>query len=138
YDNAIGEYRRTLQLDSSFVPVHWWLGLAYAKKEMFEEAIAEAKKAAELTPGAPWGDMYLGYLYAVSGRKNEALQALQRLEQRSGQQYATRYLMAFVYLGLGDKDRAVQLYQASLQDRSENQMLLKAFPDFDPLRSDPR
>ena len=138
YERAIDEYRRVLRLDPSFAVAHWWLGWAYARRKMYEDALAEGRKFAELERTGPVRDGILGYLYAVSGHRDEAVRALHRLEQTSRQQYGTQFWTAFVYLGLGDRDRAIELYQAGLGEHSEGQMLLKVLPDFDPLRSDPR
>lgn len=138
YDTAIDEYRRVLQLDPNFVPAHWWLGLAYAQKKMNEEALSEARNGAELVKTGLWREAYLGYLSAMSGKKDEALQALQRLQQISHGQTANQFWVAFVYLGLGDKERAIQRLQVSIDEPNEVVMWLKVMPFFDPIRSDPR
>src|SRR5882724_5476672 len=41
YDDAIEQFRRTLELDLSFALAHVLLGQAYAQKGMFDEAITE-------------------------------------------------------------------------------------------------
>lgn len=138
YDRAIEEYRRVLQLDSSFAPAHWWLALAYARKKMYEEALAEGRKFAELEKAGPARVGVVGYLHAVSGHRDEALRALQRLEEMSRQQYRTQSWIAYVYVGLADTDRAIQALEADLKDPSENQVVWKVMPEYDPLRSDAR
>jgi tetratricopeptide (TPR) repeat protein len=117
------------------VPAYWWLGLAYAQKKMYDEALLQARKAAELEKT---GDAWVGYLNGVAGHKDEALRVLQRLKQTLPQQHANQFWVGFVYLGLGDKERAIQAYQASLAEPIEAQMWMKVLPDYDPLRSDPK
>jgi hypothetical protein len=74
----------------------------------------------------------------MSGSRDEALQALQRLEQISRGQTANQFWVGLVYLGLGDKERAIQAFQVSLDEPNEVVMWLKVMPYFDPIRSDPR
>jgi len=40
YDQAIEQYRKTLELDQDFVRAHFYLGLSYRQTSRFEEAIA--------------------------------------------------------------------------------------------------
>ena len=42
-----------------------------------------------------------------------------------------------VYGGLGEKDEAFAWLDKAYEERSEDSVLLKAHPIFDPLRSDP-
>jgi hypothetical protein len=46
-------------------------------------------------------------------------------------------LSAIVYVGLGDRERAVAWLDKAYQDRSAFLIWLKVEPLFDPLRSDP-
>jgi hypothetical protein len=48
------------------------------------------------------------------------------------------YLMAIVYVGLGDKNRAFEWLQRAVDARAWELPALKGDPMFDPLRSDPR
>jgi len=45
YDEAIEQYRKTLELDPNFFLAHVWLGMSYEQKGMYEEAITEFQNA---------------------------------------------------------------------------------------------
>ncbi|HKR53888.1 MAG TPA: tetratricopeptide repeat protein, partial [Chthoniobacterales bacterium] len=66
YDAAIEQYRKTLELDPNFPPVHESLGDAYEKKGMQKEAIAEWVNALTLT-GEKEEAAILKQTYATSG-----------------------------------------------------------------------
>ena len=49
-DEAIGEFRESIQLDRDFGPAHNNLGIAFALKCQWDEAIAEFRKAVKIKP----------------------------------------------------------------------------------------
>ena len=72
----------------------------------------------------------------MSGSRDEALQALQRLQQISRGQTANQFWVGFVYLGLGDNERAIQAFQVSLDEPNEVVDVAQGHAVFpsDPLR----
>jgi tetratricopeptide (TPR) repeat protein len=65
YDQAIVEYRKSLDLDPNFAPAHLVLGQAYEQKGMLKEAAAELEHAVTLSG---CGAIYLASLaHAYSG-----------------------------------------------------------------------
>ncbi len=44
----------------------------------------------------------------------------------------------WVYLGLGDRDHAMEWLRRAVRERSQFLVFLKGHPMLDPLRSDPR
>ena len=63
---------------------------------------------------------------------------LKELKSLSGQSYVSAYHMAFLYLGLGDKDRAIEHLERACEERSSSMIALKADPVFDSLHTDAR
>jgi hypothetical protein len=49
---------------------------------------------------------YLGFAYAVAGKRNEARQVLGELEQISRQKHVSPVFLARIYAGLGENDQA--------------------------------
>ena len=80
----------------------------------------------------------LGYAHAVTGRRNEAQKILHELTARAKQRQASSFHLAFIHLGLGDKDRTFALLNQVFDERANLPLILKADPFVDPLRSDPR
>ena len=83
-------------------------------------------------------DTYLGYTFAVMGRKAEALGKLELLQGRYRQGTASAYDLAVLYAGLNDRDRALEWLEKAYTERSGGLLQLKADLMFDPIRSDAR
>jgi len=139
YDQAIEQYRRTLELDPNFITVHGGLGAAYLHKSLYKEGIAEFEKELAISPHSAYALAGLGYANAVTGRRAEAQKLLDQLNQLSKQEYVPAVFRAQIYAGLGEKDQAFEWLEKSYEDRSiANLAEIKVDPQFDPLRSDPR
>jgi serine/threonine-protein kinase len=138
YDEAIAQLRRTLLLDSNFVYARWNLGAALYLKGDTNAAIAEYEKAAALDDD-PQIKALLARAYAETGRKESALEILNKLEEAGENKYVRNYLYALVYVGLGEKEKAIE-YLEKGSDNSESADLtwIKVDPMFDPLRNEPR
>jgi TolB-like protein/Tfp pilus assembly protein PilF len=141
YDEAIEQLRKTVEMDPGFYYAHWTLGNALELKGRNDEAIAEYKKAIALNDD-PLPLALLGHLYAKIGRKDEALailKQLRELRESSKQRYVSPYNLALIHIGLGEKDKAIQLLEETYEERDGyNIAFLKGEPMLDPLRGDPR
>jgi tetratricopeptide (TPR) repeat protein len=125
-------------MDPNFAAGHWWLGLPYEQKAMHREAIAEFQKAFDLSAGSPYILGALGHVYAVSGNRPKALQALADLREQAKHRYVSPFNTALVYTGLGDKEHAFEWLEKAFEDRSWGITRLKVDPRFDRLRDDAR
>ncbi len=137
YDEAIQQLRKTAEIDQSFFVAHHYLGSAYAMKGAFPEALSEYQKARALNDD-PHVVALLGRLYAVSGKRDEALRTLTQLKSLARQRYVADYSVALVYEGLGEKDQAFELLEKSYRDHTVDMLTLIYDPLIDNLRSDPR
>jgi tetratricopeptide (TPR) repeat protein len=138
YDQAIEELRKPLEMDRNFWVARLFLGRAYEQKRMYPEAIAELQNAREHSKVSSEIISMLGHVYAVSGRRSEAQQVLDELNELSKQRYVQPYHIAMVYTGLGKKDQAFGWLEKAYEDRNQFLILLNVEPNFDSLRSDPR
>lgn len=81
----------------------------------------------------------LANAYAVLGRRTEAEQILRDLQNRPRDKEASPYILATIYAGLGEKDKAIQFLEKASNEKSlEISWHLKADPRIDNLRADPR
>jgi DNA-binding winged helix-turn-helix (wHTH) protein/TolB-like protein len=135
YDDAIEQYKKTLELDRDFSLTHFDLAFAYSAKGMNEQAIAEMLKASDRGSDYYGG---LGYIYGVAGKKTEALKALKDLTELSKTKYVPPFHFAWIYVGLGEKDQAIAYLQKVYAEHTQHVVDFKMHPMFDPLRSDPR
>ena len=77
-----------------------------------------------------------GDAYAIAGRRAEAQQVLDKLNQLSKQKYVPAASLARIYVGLGEKDKAFEWLEKAFEEHAVGD--IKAWPPFDPLRPDPR
>jgi tetratricopeptide (TPR) repeat protein len=140
YDESIEQLLRTLDLDSNFAVAHLILGLAYAQKRSLSAAMSSVQRAIDLSGGAPstLAVAALAYVFALQGRRTDALSVLQRLETLSGARYSLDYCFAMVLAGLGDRSTACDRLERAVEQRYDRLIYLNVDPTFDPLRDDPR
>jgi TolB-like protein/DNA-binding winged helix-turn-helix (wHTH) protein/tetratricopeptide (TPR) repeat protein len=136
YDEAVEQSEKTLKMDANFAVGHYELGQALVQKHMYDRAIAEFQRAIELSGHSGAFDSNLGYAYAVSGRKEEALKIVDELESRHPTNYSVDADIALIYVGLDDRDEAISRLNKAFDARFKASILRR--PAFDPLRSDPR
>ena len=141
YDKAIEEYRKVLEFDPSSSYAHWALGKAYVQKRMHEEAIAEFRKIPRGQDDFHAGVLRafaLGYAYGMAGKRDEERNVLEEMLERSKRHYVHPAHIAYVYISLGEKDKAFEWLEKAYEERGGYLDLLKVDPWYDPLRSDPR
>jgi tetratricopeptide (TPR) repeat protein len=137
-ERAIEQHSRTLELYPGYVNVISVLAEDYLRMSMYEEAIASAKKAMTLAGRTSGTVAGLGRAYALSGRKDEAKTLLQELQQKATSEYVLPIHFAEVYASLGDMDEAFRWLEKAHQEQNWGMVLLKTWPAWDSLRSDPR
>jgi TolB-like protein/Tfp pilus assembly protein PilF len=134
YDEAIAQLRRTIALDPNFAYAHWNLGEALYLKGDSTGAIAEYEKAASLDSD-PEIQALLARAYAETGKKDQALEILRKLNETAQHQFVRGYLFVLIYIGLGDKTTAIQYLERCYQ---EHENIDLNWTKVDPLRSDSR
>jgi Predicted integral membrane protein len=138
FDEAERQARKTLEFDPNFFRVHYYLGEVLQFKGRLVEAIPEYQKAFDLN-GDPYSLGMLGQAYAHNGQKDEAQKVLARLNEQTKSRYVAPYAFVLVYLGLGEKERALDGLERAYQHGETNYLfLVKVDPLLDPLRGDLR
>jgi len=137
YDEAIAQYKRTLVRNPNFAYAHQALGWAYGLNGMYPEAIAETRAAIELRYGSS-AKGYLGLWLAKSGKRDEAAKLLSELKQEAARGYVQGYTFALIYIGLGDKEEALNYLEKHMSSRAETANSYAVAPELDDLRSEPR
>jgi len=138
YDEAIVQYHKTLEMDAGFVPAHFFLGLTYVQKSMFEDAIAEFQQAASLFGDSALFTVVQGYAYAAAGDLEQARKVLQEMATVTDERYIHSYYTAAVHLALGDAKAAFAWLNQACEERDTWMAFLGVDPIWDPVRSDRR
>jgi TolB-like protein/DNA-binding winged helix-turn-helix (wHTH) protein/Tfp pilus assembly protein PilF len=133
YDLAIKRCEN-LNSDNS----HVLIGLSYAQKNMYPEAIANLEKAASGSGRLSINLGLLAQVYGLAGKRHEAEKIIDELKESSRHHYIFPSVFANAYLGLGDKDQALTFLERAYDEQDPALFHLKVSPLLDPLRSEPR
>src|SRR5881227_3622560 len=137
YDDAMTQVRKTLELDPTSTLAHNLLGRCLLGKGDTAGAIAEFQKSKINITGA-WYQGLLGYAYAISGDRPKAEQMLRELEAQAKRQYVNSSAFAAIYLGLGEKKKALDWLDVAYENQESACWLLKVDPIYDSVRNEPR
>ena len=137
YDEAIAQYKRTLVRNPNFAYAYVALSRAYGAKGMYAEAIGETRRYMELDDNSV-GQGILGLWLAKSGKRDEAVKLLGELKQESTRKYIQNYDFALIYIGLGNKEEALNYLEKHMSARAETANTYAVAPELDDLRSEHR
>ena len=137
YDDAIARGRAGVAIDPKSSYGHIFLGLAYARKKQFQEAIAEGETARKLDE-SPLLYAFLGSIYAEAGKRGEAQKVMDTLVANMSRRFVCPYEIGTISLLLGNKDDAFRWYNKAIEVRSACMPFLWADPRLDSVQSDPR
>jgi len=121
--------------DSSYAPPRVILAQALAEQGRFDEAIEQAKRAVDLGD-TPFAIAVLGYIDGEAGRLPQAREMLGRLERFRGEKLAHQF--AILYMALGERQKALDMLQKSLEDREEEMCWVNVDIFFRGLHEEPR
>jgi TolB-like protein/Tfp pilus assembly protein PilF len=139
HDEAIAAQHEAMRLDPSGVGPWARAAVAWNHAEMHrhDEALAECGPALEAAPDVPFVMAVCAGVYGLTGRREESLVLLHRLET-SPWGRSEPYRIAFVHDCLGDTDRTIEWLERAVADRSPVACFLGVGLWSDRLRSDPR
>jgi len=138
YPEAIAQLQKTLELDPNFGQTYRCLGEALELSGQLDQAIVEYEKGCSVSNDDRIV-MILAHAYALKGDREKALQRLNQAKELEEQSGVWAYGVALVYLGLGDKNEALNWLERSYQNKEAARIgQIKVDPMLDPLRGDPR
>ena len=109
-DGAIDAMRRAIDLDGSYAPAHWRVGLWSLDRGDLEEAESAFNDATRVDPDDSAGWIGLGRVYLQRGEHDQAIEVLRRVAASSPHNagYA-HHLLASAYRELGRHEEAQAL-----------------------------
>jgi TolB-like protein/DNA-binding winged helix-turn-helix (wHTH) protein/Tfp pilus assembly protein PilF len=137
YDEALRHYRKALEVDPNFALAHHDIGWVLEAQAKYSEAIEEFERAVQISDvAALWSS--LGHAYGMAGRRQDAIRVLHRLADLRKEHYVSPHYDAVVYLGLGDFDKAMDMYEKSYEERCWAMVWFRIGHNLKPLRGTPR
>jgi serine/threonine protein kinase/Flp pilus assembly protein TadD len=138
YDEALEAGLRNVEFDPTDDRAHATLAWAHLKTGRPEAGLAELERAREITPESDQWLAQLGQAHGLLGRSADARAALAELRERAARRYVSPYHVAFVHVGLGDHDEAIDILERAIDDRAAAAYAIDGSFLLAPLRSHPR
>jgi tetratricopeptide (TPR) repeat protein len=138
FEESIEQNRKVIEMEPNFSIVYWYQIGNMAAMKMWDEAILCARKVMQLTGGAAFALGSLGFALGSAGMRDQALNALERLNDLAKDRYDSPFHRASIYVGLGEKDKAFENLEKAYTDRESMLAYLGTWPFFDSVRSEPR
>jgi len=137
YEHAVEQLLSTIEMDESFLPAHYFLGLVYLQAGQHQDAAICFQKAAAISNNHPAPVTGMVRTMALSGRRKDALKILEEVKASAVRRYVAPYYIAVSYLALGNKERTLQWLDRAREERSPYMSNLRRDPELDAIRSDP-
>ncbi|MGB7068710.1 MAG: protein kinase [Pyrinomonadaceae bacterium] len=138
YDDALARSKKLAEMDRTYWLAYHSAGEAYLAKGMYKEAIAETRRATELSPEQTWSAAYEVAALARSGDRAGALDRTQHFVELSKTRYVPPYHIAMMFGGMGDDEQAFVWLKKSLEMHDPKTVRIKVDPIWNDLRNDPR
>ena len=142
YDESIVQLQKALDLDPNVAWVRMVLAWTYVMKHMPMQAVAEVEKIAPQDKAVTSENQNVvqgvGWVYAVSGRRDKALIMVEKTKSLLPQAYVDFYCIATIYAGLGERDEVFRWLEKGYEEHSASMPFLSVDPIWYGIRSDPR
>jgi tetratricopeptide (TPR) repeat protein len=92
------EYRRAIELNQSYAVAHISYSMHLSGMQRFEEAVAEARRAQQLDPAAPFVNTWAGAAYFFAGHDEEGMASLQKALDLEPSYYDGSIVLARTYV----------------------------------------
>jgi TolB-like protein/Flp pilus assembly protein TadD len=133
FREAAEQIQKAIELEPGWDQLYFGLGLVLLQQQRFEEAISALHTAVQKEPGNVFSVAALIYGLGHAGRKKEAKRRLDQLLKKY--EYVPCWFMAMAWVGLNDRERALEALEQALRDHEPCMVSLKVDAIFDPLRT---
>lgn len=135
---AISEAQRTLAMEKRFHWGYFFAGLALDAAGDHRDALKHLRTSLELSGQSTVMLAALGHAYGTAHKHDAARKVLTQLGELSQTRYISSYEIALIHIALGEHDRALDLLDMAVEERSGWLPYLLNDVRLDPLRSTAR
>ena len=141
-DKAISQFKKAVNMVPGQAEVAAWsLGLAYFHNKMYKEAREEFDKITFTDPDNNAIDYYFAMQslgYALLGDTLKAKDLLQKCLDEKRKDWVSPYVLSRIYVALGNYPVALDLLEKSYEVHDLHMSYIKADPDLNPIKNEPR
>jgi tetratricopeptide (TPR) repeat protein len=136
FAEAAEQIQKAIALEPAWDQLCFGLGLVLLQQKRFDEAIAALQTAVQKEPGNVFSMAALIYGLGAAGQKKEAKRHLDQLLNKY--EYVPYWFLAMAWVGLSEKDRALQALEQAFGNHEPCMVSLQADAIFDSLREEER
>ena len=137
-DRACAALEQLVEMHPGFSLLYYFLGQSYERRGSFDRAMEALRRAVVLSEESSEALSALAHAAAVAGHKEEAIDLVEQLRERSERTYVSPLLVAQPLIALDDVDSAFELLGSAMGLRAADLIWLAVRPSYDPLRTDRR
>jgi tetratricopeptide (TPR) repeat protein len=115
WSGAEREFKRALELKTSYVMAHEWYAEFLAARGRFDEAVVEIRRAQQLDPLAVPVNRAVGWVLYFARRYAESLDELRKTLAMNPDFLGARLVLWWVYIAMGVPDEAVSDIRRKLE-----------------------
>lgn len=134
YEESIVQAEKTLELYPDCIPVYPAMAICYAKTDQLQKGLDLMQKGYEIAP-SPSRLAVLGYLHAIGGDHEKAIEALEEAERKTDSLLMDNF---YIYVALERLDEGFDYLENSLKQKELEHVALIVDPRADPVRDHPR
>ncbi|MDQ4120389.1 MAG: protein kinase [Acidobacteriota bacterium] len=138
YKSAVPQFQKTIRENPDFPYVHWYLALTYDQLGKFDEAAAEELNFLRLTGANEKDIIALREIYQKQGWKPFLRSLIANSDAARQKGYLHAFTQAFLYTRAEEREKALEWLEKCYDERVRYLLYIKADPNLDFLRSDPR
>lgn len=138
YSSCLASALRAMQMFPGFWLPHMGAGMCYSLSRQYSDSIREFGKALAMNPDSTVSQAGIAMGLAKSGKRDEALHALDQLKAMKDHTYVSPAYVSLVYMCLGDHKSEYEWLQKGYDDRAEWLLWLRIDPLYDGERDDPQ
>ncbi|HYV00547.1 MAG TPA: winged helix-turn-helix domain-containing protein [Pyrinomonadaceae bacterium] len=109
------EFLLAFKQKATYAPAHQWYSSYLVALERFDEAIAEAKRTAELEPLSFTGSSHLGWILYLSGHNDEAIAQCTKILNLDPNSFPARRYLGLAYEQKGMYPQAIDEFQKGVK-----------------------
>jgi serine/threonine-protein kinase len=138
FEESVKWHEKALKADPGFFPLYHFMGQSLIQIGENLRAINSFERALEMSDRASEVIASLAHACAISGDTRRAEALLSELSEAAAMRYVSPSLLAQVHVGLGQREKALDLLDQALQIRAAELSWLGVRPVFADLRTEPR
>lgn len=139
YEESVQFYQQALRSDPHSVLAAWGYGRTLGAMGRYKEALAELEQyVATYKIEHPLILGEIGYIQALAGNRQGAMETMEKLKLRSHKTFIDPYFVAIIYLGLNDSKATYEWLNKAYDIRSPFLISIATDPKWSSSQADPR